>query len=170
MTDMGNDYRLADRAAITDRIHLFCRASDRRMSELASHQFHPDAELDMGSFKGTPEDFVEWHSARHANITMSFHHVSNIWIEFSGDDDAFVESYVLALQSSVGAAGNMMAAARYVDHFQRRAGEWRIASRQVVLEFASEVTGTTPVISDVAMPTRDANDPSWLLRNKLGLV
>lgn len=166
---MGNDNQLVDRAAITDRIHSFCRASDRRMSELASQQFHPDAELDLGAFKGTPEEFVPWHAARHAGIAMSFHHVGNILIEFAGDDDAFAESYVLALQTGAGAPATMMAAARYVDHFQRRDGDWRIASRQAVLEFTSEIAGTIPVIPGAAAPTRDASDPSWLLRAKLGL-
>jgi hypothetical protein len=52
---------------------------------------------------------------------------------------------------------------RYVDRFERRAGEWRIAARVVVVEALSELGPADMSVVDQAFaPSRqDRSDPSY---------
>jgi hypothetical protein len=131
----------ADRLEIQHRIYQFCRAVDRLDLEIARDAFHPDAFDNHGAYQGGVDGLFDWVRTRHATLPVSFHHVGNIFIEFSGPDDARCESYVLTWQSVtpetdiMGLCGNsgetveLLAAGRYVDHFTRRDGAWRIQKR-----------------------------------------
>ena len=69
------------------------------------------------------------------------HFNTNVLIEFHSRERAFVETYVLVLQRfrpgapnvPAGAAGlRNIASARYLDRFEKRNGEWRVAHRTLV--------------------------------------
>jgi SnoaL-like domain len=180
--------RAADRLEIQHRIYQFCRAVDRLDLEIARDAFHPDALDDHGVFKGGVDDLFDWVRRRHADLPFSYHHVGNIFIEFSSDDEAMCESYVLTWQS-VSPAANILAdggatngdgrvfetiaAGRYVDHFTRRDGAWRIQKRISFPESAMIVpepsSGKLSFGTQWAKPTRDRSDPSQRLRALLGL-
>lgn len=147
--------RLGDRAAIQDAMYRWCRGVDRRDLDLARSAFHPDAIDNHGQYNGGLDGLIEWLSHRHRTISMSMHICANMLIEFGDADTAVVETYCIAAQRynsdtpegravlaamaggrERGAAGDtdMMAFARYVDVFERREGEWKIARRAVVHE------------------------------------
>jgi hypothetical protein len=68
--------------------------------------------------------------------TTSMHNLSNILIEVDGDV-ARCESYVnviVRIPQEAGGAIDWLHAGRYVDRFERRNGEWRIAHRTVVYD------------------------------------
>ena len=58
------------------------------------------------------------------------HFNTNVLIEFESPERAFVETYVLVLQRF--ADRRVTASARYLDRFEKRNGEWRVAHRTLV--------------------------------------
>ena len=179
-TEDFSPQRVADRMEIQHRVYQFCQAVDRMDVESARSAFHPDAYDDHGLCKGGVDDLFAWIRGRHANLQFSYHHVGNIYIEFAGPDDAVVDSYVLTWQSTApaGADGSrgpeMFAAGRYVDHFTRRDGHWRIQRRASFPESAMEVVppANMAMLSDPAWAhgSRDENDPVQVLRRELGMI
>lgn len=178
--DQFSPARMADRMEIQHRIYQFCRAADRYDPESARSAFWPDAFDNHGVYQGDVDGLFAWITERHAALQFSYHHVGNIFIEFAGEDDAFCESYVFTWQSTgpKGADGSrgpeMMAAGRYVDHFQRRAGRWRIF-RRTSFGDAFATVSSADVSGLLSHPgwargTRDMNDPSFILRRELGLT
>jgi SnoaL-like domain len=168
-----NDYspeRMADRAQIQDVIFRWCRAIDRLDYDAIRAVFHPDATDSHGIYNGGVDGLINWIRSRHQTISFSMHSVSNILIEFASPDTALVESYCFAVQRypaegksslaqlSGGVEGNataamdMMACGRYVDHFERRQGHWRIKRRTVVFDSTMmyQVSEDAPKM-----------DPSW---------
>lgn len=51
---------LADRAAITDILHLHSRGLDRQDASLLEAAYWPDANVDYGSFVGPAMQFAPW--------------------------------------------------------------------------------------------------------------
>ena len=65
------------------------------------------------------------------------HFNTNVLIEFQAADRAFVETYVLVLQRFKDR--RVTASARYLDRFEKRKNEWRVAHRTLVFgDMASE--------------------------------
>jgi hypothetical protein len=116
----------------------YCRGVDRGDLALLRSVYHPDARDDHGTFKGNGWDFAEHLVKLMDSITIpSQHHLTNVLIERSGDH-AEVESYVLAYHPVPDANGGEVHAlfgGRYLDHFERRDGEWKIADRKVVMDW-----------------------------------
>jgi hypothetical protein len=183
--------RIADRMQITDCMYRWCRSVDRLDFKAMSGVFHPGATDNHGIFVGTAEELAKWITERHANIPFSMHAVSNILIEFAGSDLALVETYIRTTQRypadakaalgqlSGGALGpadsamDLFTCSRYVDRFERRAGEWRIAQRTLVADWKQIV----PVSSDPpkALPGwevghRNQDDFIFRERRALGLA
>lgn len=149
-TDAYSAERLRDRAQIQDVLLRWCRAIDRLDTDSIASYFHPDAKDQHGAFNGGVAGLVEWISKRHRSITFSVHQLSNVLVEFADSDTALVESTVSTVQRYTADAGDALAqssggklgepgcetdvfgSSRYVDRFERRNGEWRIAERTVV--------------------------------------
>jgi hypothetical protein len=177
--------RVAARQEIQHRVLQFCRAVDRLDLDLAREAFHADALDDHGAYKGDIDGLVTWVRERHKTLRYSCHHVGSIYVEFAGDQDAFVESHVWVWQSVTpnarifdipGAPADgefeLLSPGRYVDHFTLRDGAWRIQRRVTLSESAMAVPGGGGADASAvgfASPTRDADDPAEQLRIKLGL-
>lgn len=129
---------LLDREAIRDCLHRYCRGIDRADEAALRSAYWPDAEDSHGAFQGSAEGFIAQALARLRAGGRRVHSIGNILIELHGDAAA-VESYFLALQS--GAADpelETFLCGRYVDRFERRQGEWRVARRTVVYDWIEE--------------------------------
>lgn len=188
MDDFSLD-RLRSRAQIQDLMHRWCRAVDRKDWAVVREVFHPEGTDDHGIYRGGVDGLIAWLSGRHETIERSMHQIGNMLIEFSDDDNALVETYSLAIQrysaegsqtrsaiaggASVGAQPfDMLMFGRYVDHFQRRDGAWKILSRTVVFDNSTmfPIPENSPKLGDDwAISRRDGGDPLWALRAKLGL-
>jgi hypothetical protein len=90
------------------------------------------------------------------------HVLSNVRFEIDGDV-AFGESYVV-MRSATADAAHTSAFARYVDRFERRDGEWRIAYRRLVHEWDGLST------TDHGGSRRDRLDPSYAIRGEQPLA
>jgi len=182
--------RIADRMIIQDVIYKWCRAIDRLDYEGMRRVFHPDATDTHGSFDGPVDGLIEWVRERHKPIPFSSHRVCNILIEFAKPDLALVETYVLALQEypaeaknslaqlTGGQAGrpgvgiNMLSSSRYVDRFERRNGEWRIAQRKLIMDWKqlTEIPENSPrPKSEWLVGRRDKHDFIYHERAELGI-
>ena len=121
---------LEARTAIEDCLKRFARAVDRQDWALARTLYHDDAFDDHGFFKGPPDAFLAHIAKMHAEQEHSMHFNTNVLIEFQAKDRAFVETYVLVLQRF--RDRRVTASARYLDRFEERRGEWRVAHRTLV--------------------------------------
>lgn len=134
---------LADRAAIEDCLHRYCRGIDRADEDALRSAYWPDAMDDHGPYKGPVEGFFEWVRSAWARGPRNIHVLSNILIEFRGASLAAVESSFTAHQRGKGADGverQVMLIGRYCDLVEKRGDEWRIAARTVVYDWVEEQT------------------------------
>lgn len=157
---------LQARTAIEDQLKRFARAVDRQDWALARTLYHDDAFDDHGFFKGPPDAFLAHIAAMHARQDHSMHFNTNVLIEFQAADRAFVETYVLVLQRF--ADRRAMASARYLDRFEKRGGDWRVAHRtlvfgDVVSEPLREPPGFPPGFT---VQKHGMDDPLYTLRRK----
>lgn len=190
IADAFTPERLADRAQIQEVIFRWCRAIDRLDYDAIRTVFHADA-VDMhGAYNGPIDGLIEWIRGRHKTIPFSMHSVSNMLIEFGGPDLAVVESYLnyaqhypanakSALTALLGgkegnpdAAVDMVGCGRYIDRFERRNGEWRIAHRTAVFD-STMLFDQSPNVpkmgSDWTVGRRDKDDFVYRARAAAGV-
>lgn len=142
---------MTDQEQIRDVLARYCRGVDRADSELLRSVYHPGATDDHGLFVGPAETFVDQVLPELTKTwSMTMHTLGQSLIELDGDQAA-VETYFVAYhrRPADGASWLDTFGGRYVDRFERRAGEWRIAHRTVVHEWSKleELTMTFPADS-----------------------
>jgi hypothetical protein len=129
--------RLADEMAIRKVLATYAVAIDRGDLELIGTCYFDDAEEDRGRFKGSLPEFLSWLSKTLAEFDSCWHLLGASWIEIDGDvaqvDTPCLGHHRLRDPGRAEAADHLIPC-RYLDRFERRAGEWRIASRRVVYE------------------------------------
>jgi SnoaL-like domain len=128
---------LVDEAAIRRVLHRYVRGIDRRDAELIRSCYHPGAIDHHGTFTGDRDAYVVWVLGVLEATTFTSHHLTNVLIEVVGEA-AVVETYAVAFHGgeSTDRRANFVAGFRYVDRFERRDGEWRIAERHVVQDWS----------------------------------
>jgi len=140
---MELDYQAAlrqvlDREAIRDCLYRYCRGIDRADEALLRSVYWPDAHDCHGAYDGDVDGFLAQALPRLRSGGRGVHQISNILIELHGERAA-VESSFLALQTTAAApAHETFLAGRYLDRFEKRSGEWRIADRTVVYDWIEE--------------------------------
>jgi ketosteroid isomerase-like protein len=127
---------LESRQAITEVLHRYARGWDRRDVEAVTSCFWPDSTHRHGVFEGLSADFVGFGLERTAHIKGARHAISNVMIELKGDQ-ALTECYFAAIHHRPAPDGDeeYFLEGRFVDVFERRAGEWRIVRRQGLNEY-----------------------------------
>jgi hypothetical protein len=156
--DLGS---IADRMAITDLLHRYCRSMDRIDPELGYGVWHDDGTADYGPiFCGTGRAFVDWACERHRALSAHVHQLSNVLIEVTGDAAASECCVTVVLRyPDGGRTMQMTARGRYLDRWSRRRGRWGIDRRVYVQDFDD--------VREVAKGTfdgwgrRDREDPSY---------
>lgn len=129
---------LADREAIRECMNRYCRGIDRRDEAALRSAYWPDATDRHGPYQGSANGFIDWALESLATRgERSVHNIANLSIELHGPQAA-VETYFLALQRDrdpQGRSREVFLAGRYVDRFEKRGTEWRIAARTVVYDW-----------------------------------
>jgi hypothetical protein len=140
--------RLIDKDAIRDALCRYARAVDRGDWALMRSTYHRDAYDEHGEYQGSVDGLVAWLDQRFAGVDNSMHFLGNCMIEFAGPDLALVETSFVSrrLRAPTDAESKNLEPqdamcregwGRYVDRFERRKGEWRVAARCVVMEASS---------------------------------
>lgn len=129
---------------ITRVILRYARGSDRKDLELMRSAYHPDAVDRHGPSNGSVDQFLEWARGHHEKYEVMIHMQGSPQIELHGDV-ALVETYCLIFQKlkpELTYAGSIdigvFIACRYVDRFECRNGEWKIAERNVVYDWVKK--------------------------------
>jgi hypothetical protein len=166
-TDAVDLHEVAAQLAIRKTLARYCRGVDRGDRQLLLSAYHPDAVDDHGDFVGSPDDFATRIIAKFDGTPrVGQHHITNVLAEVEGTS-ARVESYFIALNPQPHAEGGEhdLVTGRYLDHFEQRDGEWRIASRKVVLDVArNALAGASwDRLSAFATGGRRGADPSAAL-------
>jgi hypothetical protein len=134
--------RLSDRQAILDCLTRYSRGLDRHDEALLTSVYHPDAVDHHEPFLGRPADFVPWANQFHeASYVAHTHAITNNTVEIEGDT-AHSETYVQAVMRRKDGLLDVRGA-RYIDRLQRRDGVWRIAGREVLVDWASTIGGAS---------------------------
>lgn len=186
MADIERELRiLLDKQSLYEILVRYTRGVDRWDRDLVIGCFHPDATLHYNTYRGSAIAFYEalWQpegSRDNAGggIPRGQHVVTNPLFEVDGDV-AYGESYLEARRAGIGdrRAGAeseptgpgfpIERIGRFIDRFERRDGEWRIADRRVAMEWMpSEIEGTPERPGGYKLanfaPTRyDRTDPSY---------
>lgn len=123
---------------IRQALYRYCRGVDRGIGPLIKSVYHPETIDGHGPWRGQGENFV-------ASIVELMdgqdgpaqHHITNVLIDLDGDS-ARVESYYLAQFRDKDDEKELMvfAGGRFLDLFERKSGEWRITSRDVVMDWS----------------------------------
>ncbi len=150
---------LIDRKRIYDVLTRYCRALDRCDVALMRSVYWDDARDDHGVFNGGAQEFAEFIIREIQNwFDVTMHAIMNVHMEFSGDV-AFTESYLFAYHRVRGDRRKLadifgstylkgfdwskvdgiphvfFYGGRYVDRLEKRGREWKIAHRQVVMDW-----------------------------------
>lgn len=157
---------MRDRQAIMDCLTRYSRGVDRLDRELVLSCYHHDATDDHGAFMGDPREFVEWvFDLHYKGQIFTQHHLTNHSCEIEGKVAHTETYYIFSARNRDETL--WIAGGRYLDRFEQRAGEWKIATRYCTVEW-SGMPPATPVpfadIDDVhanGVPGRDRSDPSY---------
>lgn len=133
---------LVDREAIRDCLARYSRGVDRFDPDMLRSIYWPDAIDDHGDMKGNVEQFIAWIEPLLRQGGPFIHMTGNSLIRIDGDV-ARVETYFWSVLTSPGASGrDYVTSGRYLDRFERRGDEWRIAARLVATDWFQEQSGT----------------------------
>jgi ketosteroid isomerase-like protein len=156
---------LLDKAQIHDTLMRYSRGVDRGDGELVVSCFHPDAALDMGRGPMLPAALAEGIAKMTATGTMHF--IGNEYVEVDGDS-AYSETYFIsyATITDSGQSATRSRGGRYLDRFERRDGEWKIARRLLVDEWSRLDDLPAPPTSAGLVGLRSKDDPVYTFRNK----
>lgn len=152
---------MGDRDEIWQVIVRYCRGMDRLDVDLLRSCYFEDAVDDHGRFVGLAEDFIQWATKATAFFPMMQHAAFNHVCELDGDDAHAETSYIC---SNINAQSpHLLTLGRYLDHFQRRNGEWRIANRVALVERSLEISDNLaiPPLPSPHPVSRDRNDISY---------
>lgn len=171
---------LWDREQIRQCLHRYSRGLDRLDRDLVLSVFHPDCIEEHGKFAGKPEEFADWAMSMHRDVQLSHQHcLLNHSCEIDGDT-AHAETYFMFVAMNRSGKPLTIGGGRYIDRFEKREGEWRIAARVTVRDWSnldqipdisdlSTMTSTAALLSDAERafmnagrgPARDKTDPSY---------
>lgn len=149
------------------KVHLrYCRAIDRRDFDLLKSCYHEDAIDDHGSgeYVGGLDGFIEYCITGTMNFVSTTHLTGNQLVEVKGDT-AWAEHYGRAyhrVANPDGTLKDLVCNTRWVDRFERRNGEWKIAKRVIVVD-SERVDPVDEGWTDPAQlrGARDKTDPSY---------
>ena len=157
---------LLERQDITDCLHRYSRGMDRFDKELLLSAYYPDAVDDHGTFVGSPAEFWDHFHAVHTKYNSGHHYsLSNISIDLQGDT-AHVETYYL-FESMNNDGSLTLHGGRYLDRFEKRAGQWKIATRVCILEWNGKLRevqyqpAVTAALAASGVSQRDRTDRSY---------
>jgi hypothetical protein len=125
-----------DREKIRDCIARLARGEDRRDAQLIKACCWPDSTSDYGVFRGTFDEYLAWVVPGSSAIPVTQHALAQSVIDLRGDA-ALAETHVTSYHRiNMGAQEHdVVIGGRYLDRFERRAADWRIASRVMLYDW-----------------------------------
>jgi hypothetical protein len=134
--DLNEVQRLLDKQAIIEVLYRYARGVDRSDRSVLETVYWPDAMDDHIVFRGSGDALLDY-LASAVSAMRTAHRISNVLIEFETTAIAHCESYVWAYHNMPvdAAREDVVFGGRYLDRFEKRGPEWRIAHRQLVMDY-----------------------------------
>lgn len=133
--------QLADREAILAQMGRYTHAIDRCDEDLLRSVFNEDGQVQFGTFDGSALEFCQQNIPFiKEHLLMGWHRIASITIDFTNNHQAQAESYMLgnaAASLPNGSQINCPDGMRYLDHWEKREGIWRISFRALVMDWNS---------------------------------
>lgn len=126
-----------ERDKIREAIIRLARGEDRRDAALITASYWPDSLTDYGVFKGTFAEYLAWVVPGADAITNTQHVLGQTFIDVAGDV-AHAETQVVSyhrVDYGGGDEHDTCIGGRYLDRFEKRDGEWRIANRMMLYDW-----------------------------------
>jgi len=147
MRDLESIVRELDaRQQIHDVIMRYCRGTDHRHRGLLESVYHEGATDDHGFFSGSASDFIEVLMISGMECTNKLHIICNEYVEFDKNDPNVAYSETVTIGCMTRPVEDRkelsLSACRYLDRFECRDGEWRIAERKLVLDWDAKLPST----------------------------
>jgi len=162
----GRLLQMLDKQDIIDCLTRYTRGMDRLDRELLLSAYHPDALDHHGDLVRSPIEFWDYYSDWHRQYNRAHHHsISNFTIELAGDS-AHVETYWLFQAVNVDESTTLHGG-RYIDRFEKREGQWKIAVRACIMEWHGKLgdivfdKATETANSMPGVGRRDSQDRSY---------
>jgi len=164
-----NVEELIAKQEITDLVGRYMRGLDRLDRELLRNTFHDDAQTNYGFFKGGPDDFVDMAFGALSEHKDNHHMIGQVNIDLNGDS-AIGEVYFQAFHQLIrdGETRDLFISGRYVDRYERRNGEWKIAFRSEVNDWTRDEPASDDYFKNSPQGLRGARypddpiyDPNW---------
>lgn len=127
---------LLDRDKIRQCIERLARGEDRRAGEMIKASYWPDARTDYGVFEGSFDEYYAWVIPGSDAIANTQHVLGQTYTELAGET-ARAETHVVSYHRVDMGAGDSdtCIGGRYLDRFEKRGGEWRIAHRLMLYDW-----------------------------------
>jgi hypothetical protein len=160
MTTVDESEELLQHHRIRQVLVRYFRGIDRLDFELVRSCYHPEATDQHPTFTGDRDAFIAWVRPALTALAGTMHILGNNLIEF-GRDQAVSESYVTAYhwqETDPSQPTGFTSGFRYIDRFERRDGEWRIARRVAIREWTRHEVDFVP-------HRTSADDPGYRMRS-----
>jgi ketosteroid isomerase-like protein len=132
---VDDDERAAIERQVTRVLVRYAHAVDARDYDAVAACYWPDAHDEHADFSGDAVAYVAWLREVLPPITTLTHQFTNVLVEVHSPVAATSSAYCTNTLVFAGAAGepdtHTTSCLRYVDRFEQRDGEWRIADRRV---------------------------------------
>lgn len=130
---------MLDRDAIRECVARLARGEDRRSADLIRSSWWPEAKFDYGVHSGDFETYLAWVVPGADAIKDTQHLIGQTYIEFAGDK-AQAETHVFSYHRVDMGEGDhdTCIGGRYLDTFEKRNGEWRIADRIMLYDWEQD--------------------------------
>lgn len=130
---------LLDREKIRNCVIRLARGEDRRSAALIRGCWWPEARFDYGVHSGDFDTYLAWVVPGADAIKDTQHVLGQTHIELAGDT-ARAESHVISYHrvEVEGVERDTCIGGRYLDSFEKRDGEWRIADRIMLYDWEQD--------------------------------
>lgn len=154
-TEVEKLITLINQNEITAVVYRLARGLDRRDKDLLASCFHSDATDDHGLFVGPASEFCDWVIEELGKYERTQHLIPQINVVIDGDkastESYFFAHHVVPAETKL----DVIAAGRYLDHFEKRDGVWKIKHRKAVYDWSrvddSKDGWTQPPISEILL-------------------
>lgn len=158
-----------DRQAIHEALLRYCRGVDRLDPTLVQSAYHADAVDEHGPYHYTGETVgAELIKRLGSDYRVTYHMILNHTVQLAGDV-AHTETYYVAVLAAEKSDDTDLVTSmfgRCLDQFECRRGEWKIARRTVLIDWAT--VSEQPPLDDKNfnpaapwMGRRSTQDPSY---------
>jgi hypothetical protein len=132
---------LLDKQALYELSNRYMRGLDRLDAGSLHAVFWEDAYCEYGFMNGGAAAFIDFALGALSDHVSNHHMIGNTLFEVEGDE-AFGEVYFHAYHKVKSEAGfdDLIVAGRYLDRYERRGGEWKMAYRSERVDWSR----TTP--------------------------